>query len=265
MSADGVLIQIISLLLGLGTGLLQTVIGIGGGVFLVPVLPLVFSFYQSVSPRVVIGAALVLTAPVAIWNSLRYVRRGQMKWQRSLTLGLGAMIGAWFGGALTAQVSGLSLVRFFGAVVGVMGLQMFLHSPEKKISIKAPWDAFVGAAAGLISSMTGVSGGVLFTPYLSRLRELAPHQVVPTSVGAFALSLTSGAARYSLESAGVLGNASGAPGWLHFEVIPLFMLGAIAGSKIGTAQHHKVPAKPRAIVLGAILILLSVKTLWGTL
>ncbi len=113
------------LLVGCCIGVVSGMLGIGGGVLVIPALVLVFGFAQ---PRAVGTSLAMLLPPIGVFAVLRYWRAGSVDWSAALTLAAGFSLGA-FGGALLATrwvISERALRLFFvGFLLYIAGNMLF--------------------------------------------------------------------------------------------------------------------------------------------
>jgi uncharacterized membrane protein YfcA len=164
--------QLLTLLVaGAAAGTTAGLLGIGGGVIIVPVLALVFS-NEGVDPQILIKVAvgtslatIMVTAVSSIWA---HHRHGAVRWKlfRTMTPGVvaGSLIGAW----LADQIPALWLtVSFIVFLMGV-SLQMALGPLGAGRSLPGPWALRgVSTMVGTVSALMGIGGGALHVPYLS--------------------------------------------------------------------------------------------------
>lgn len=110
------------LAVGLATGALSAVLGVGGGIVLVPALALGFDFSQHAAE----GTSLAVIVPTALLGAFRHTRRGYTHWRTGLTLG-GAGVAGGVGGAMLAlALDGPILQRLFAGFLVAMGLHLLL-------------------------------------------------------------------------------------------------------------------------------------------
>lgn len=112
-------------LIGLVAGFLAGIVGIGGGILIVPALVYLFHYSQHKAQGTSLGALL---APIGVFAFLAYYRRGNVDVKAALLIALGFMVGGYFGGIWAQHVSDLALRRIFGVVLLVLGLDMVLSS-----------------------------------------------------------------------------------------------------------------------------------------
>jgi len=109
------------IILGLIAGVLSGLIGIGGGIIIIPALVYIFSFTQHQAQ----GTTLALMIPpIGLLAALQYYRAGQVDLKVAALICLGFFFGGWFGGKLAVDIADVTLKRFFGGVLLLMALKM---------------------------------------------------------------------------------------------------------------------------------------------
>ena len=107
--------------IGIVAGVLGGIFGVGGGVLIVPALVLLLHMSQHTATGTSIGALL---PPVGLLGAWAYYRRGEINLGYSMWLGLGLMIGVWFGAYIAGQVSDAALRRAFAVFLIITAIQM---------------------------------------------------------------------------------------------------------------------------------------------
>lgn len=113
------------LLLGVGlvTGVLSALLGVGGGLVLVPALVLGFDFSQHAAE----GTSLAVIVPTALLGAARHTRRGYTHWRTGVTVGTGGVAGGIGGAVLALSLDGLLLQRLFAGFLILMSLYLLLR------------------------------------------------------------------------------------------------------------------------------------------
>lgn len=106
MTADLVIIAV-----GFVIGLLSGVIGVGGGIFLVPLMVLGFRFDQHLAQ----GTSLAAILPGSVSGAVTHGRRGNVLWRQAAWMGAGGVLGAVVGAFAALFIPKLLLARVFGA------------------------------------------------------------------------------------------------------------------------------------------------------
>jgi len=116
--------------IGAATGVLSSVLGVGGGLILVPALVLGFSFSQHAAE----GTSLAVIIPTALLGAARHTRRGYTHWRTGFTLGLGGIAGGVGGAVLALALEGLLLQRLFAGFLVVMALRLAVSGRADDVS-----------------------------------------------------------------------------------------------------------------------------------
>jgi len=112
--------------LGFGAGLIGSLLGVGGGFLIVPILVMCFAFPQKVAQ----GTSLAVIVPMALMGALRYQWNPAIRldWPLIIALSVTGIVGSNIGASLAAAVSADMLRKMFGALVIIVGLKMiFSH------------------------------------------------------------------------------------------------------------------------------------------
>ncbi|MES9941779.1 MAG: sulfite exporter TauE/SafE family protein [Candidatus Thiodiazotropha sp. 6PLUC1] len=188
---DLVALLVAGALAGTAAGLL----GIGGGVIIVPVLSLVFEA-KGVAPEIIIkvavGTSLATIAVTAISSIWAHHRRGAVRWSLVRTMTPGVVIGSLFGAWLADIIPGYWLTLGFIAFLTLVSLQMAIGPVSAGRDLPGPRALQgVSATVGCISALMGIGGGALHVPYLS-WRGVALKQAIATAAAiGFPLALAS--------------------------------------------------------------------------
>ncbi len=112
----------ITLVIGLVAGVMGGIFGVGGGVLIVPALVLLLHSSQHTAVGTSLGALL---PPVGVLGALEYYRRGQINIGHSLWIGLGLLLGAYFGAVFAGRLSDLALRRAFAVFLLLIAGRLF--------------------------------------------------------------------------------------------------------------------------------------------
>jgi uncharacterized membrane protein YfcA len=112
------------ILLGLVVGVLSGVVGIGGGILLIPALVYFFHMSQHKAQGTSLGALLAPIGALAFWQ---YYRAGNADIKAALLIGVGFLIGGYFGGFWAQQLPELALRRIFGTLLVLIGIWLLLE------------------------------------------------------------------------------------------------------------------------------------------
>jgi len=198
-------IKIILLILALGScaGFLAGLLGIGGGVILVPLFFWLFSLAHFPVDSLVhtaFGTSLAIIFPTALSSTLGHRKHGNVDWHMVAFLALGSMLGALLGSTLAALLPGTKLRICFGLMQIVVSLKLlFFHPhlpPERSDRPKSRSLLLIGVAGGFFSGFFGSGGGVIAVPLMLILLQLPIHLAVGNSSALIVVSSFTGTLGY---------------------------------------------------------------------
>lgn len=116
---------------GLAAGVTSAVLGVGGGVLLVPLLVIGFGYGQHVAE----GTSLAVIIPTAITGAVTHHRRGYTHWRLGAQLGLAAAVGSALGASVALALSPVTLGRLYGVLQLVVGALMLRRPPGSETTV----------------------------------------------------------------------------------------------------------------------------------
>jgi uncharacterized protein len=109
------------LLLGLAAGVFSGLIGVGGGIIVVPVLVLAFGLSQHTAQGTTLAMLLPPIGVLAVWT---YYKEGYVDWRIAGLLCAGFVLGGWFGAKFAVGLSKAALQRVFGGALLLVSIKM---------------------------------------------------------------------------------------------------------------------------------------------
>jgi uncharacterized protein len=145
--------------LGLAIGTISGMVGVGGGIFLVPALHYLFKFSQHEAQGTSIA---VLVPPIGIFAALEYYRHGHVRLPVVAWLAAGFLVGALIGAVLANQIDENLLRRLFATFMLFIALQMLFSAKELHWRTVLPTAAATGVVALLawVDRRYGIGRGV---------------------------------------------------------------------------------------------------------
>jgi uncharacterized membrane protein YfcA len=171
---------------GAFSGFLAGLLGVGGGIVVVPVLFLIFDAFNvdpSIKMQVAVGTSLATIIPVSMVSARSHSKKGAIDTTLLRRLAPPVFVGVVIGTAVAGVVSGHVLTAVFATVALVVALNMGIGAGAFTIAEKLPGTAGVGALGlmiGSVSAMMGIGGGTLTVPTLS-LFGYPIHRAVGTA------------------------------------------------------------------------------------
>ena len=254
-------------LLGIGTGFLAGLLGIGGGMLMVPFITLILS-HQNVAPDLAVKMAIATSMATIIFTSISSVRahhkRGAVRWDMVKRLAPGIIIGSFIGSlGVFALLKGSYLAIFFGLFVGFSATQMFLDKKPKPTR-QMPGTAGQFAAGGFIgflSGLVGAGGGFISVPFMAWC-NVAMHNAVATSA---ALGFPIAAANvigYVISGLKVQNLPPASFGYIWLPGLVVIALCSVFTAPLGAKAAHALPVKRLKRIFASILYVLAAYMLW---
>jgi len=178
---------LILLAAGIGGGLSQGMLGVGGCFIMVPVTTFVFQdmgvpLDTAVKPS--FGTNLLVLIPGAFSSSLGHHWKGAVWWKAGIILGIFVAMGALLGSTITSQfISGHILKIIFGGVVLAAAIRMLTaHPPRVEEEPRDDWRLWGmwGFPVGVISGLIAIGGGSFIIPILTTALKFKMHRAVGT-------------------------------------------------------------------------------------
>lgn len=233
--------------LGFAAGILGSMIGLGGGFVIVPILTF-FGF----SPPAAASESLFAAFCNAVASTISYSRQKRIEYSLGIKLALLSIPGTVLGAYLTDAISPSLFKLLFGIVLISSSVYIYarrkFESKEYNLS-KQMMMLAVGASffAGIISSLFGIGGGTVFVPLMVIGIGLSMKLAAPTSQFILMFAAASGMIVHS-----ILGH----PDYLQAG---LLSVGAFAGGFLGSRLSLKVSERKLRIFVTIVLVITAIK------
>lgn len=243
---------------GIFAGILAGLLGVGGGIVIVPVLFFLFqSFGVSPESAMVIATATSLATiiPTSISSIRSHHKKGNVDFDLLKSWAVFILVGVLVGSWLVTRVDGTLLTMLFGIIATLSALNMLFRTGKSALFTELPNKAgqsAMGSSIGFFSSMVGIGGGTMSVPLLT-LYNYPAHKAVGTAA-AIGLIISLPGALTML----VLGNTPadapvGTIGLVNFVgficIVPLTVLFAPVGASLAAKLDAGKLKKVFAVVL----------------
>ena len=264
--------QIIALTLGFGAfaGFLAGLLGIGGGVILVPLFLWLFplaGFHENLIVHTAFGTSLAIIIPTAFSSMLGHRKRGNVDWHMVGWMALGGVVGAVVGSTLAAFLPGQQLKFVFGLLQFVIALKLvFFHPhipPERDDKPPQYQLALVGLTGGLFSSFFGIGGGVVTVPLMMIALQLPIHLAVGNSSALIVVSSFIGTLGYVWHGLQIPETAPLSLGYVNVLVATVVAPVTMSFARLGVKLATKVSQKHLVKVFALLLIFIGTRILFS--
>jgi uncharacterized membrane protein YfcA len=262
MSDLGWLLVAELLALGAITGFMAGLLGVGGGMMMVPFMTWILSS-RGVDPGLSVKMAIATSMATILFTSLSSVRahhaRAAVRWDLLLTLAPGLVIGGLLSGAgLFAVLKGQGLALFFALFIGYSATQM-LRDRKPLPSRQLPgWlgRTTVGAGIGLLSGLVGAGGAFLSVPFLVRCNVPIRVAVGTSAALGFPIALAN-TAGYVVAGWSMPEVLPGAFGYLYLPALLVAATASMALAPVGASVAHRTDVAKLKRLFALLLFVLA--------
>ena len=244
--------------IGIAAGVTAGLLGVGGGIIMVPAVLFVLlssGISESVAVHMSVGTSLSVIAVTGLSSAYGHWQRGSVNRSILFLLIPGLLVGAVLGGVVADAVSGTYLRRAFGIFVIVVGLKMLINTGLSFRRLK-PSGWIVGGSGtviGGVSAFFGVGGGILSVPWLQYI-GIEMREAIGTSAACGVPIALAGALTFIVMGRGLDTGTSYSLGYVFWPASLMLGVFTIPFARIGVGIAHRVPQKSLKKVFGLLLL-----------
>ncbi len=249
-----ILYLVVSIIIGLATGLLSGVFGVGGRILSTPAIRLILD----VPPLIAIGTTLPVVIPTVATGGMVYWRRGLVEKKAVIPTGLSGFAGMIIGSLSTSFISGSYLLILTAVVILLVGLRFIycqfrgvglferLESDEECQTGRAqrhPLASFIliGLVAGLLAGLLGISGGIIIVPAYVFIMNMPVKKAFGTSLVVMIMLATPGSIIHLFL------------GHVDIGLALLLIIGVVPGAYLGARLAYMAKSRYLSIGFGIFL------------
>ncbi|MFA7239770.1 MAG: sulfite exporter TauE/SafE family protein [Sulfuricellaceae bacterium] len=250
---------------GLFAGILAGLLGVGGGLVIVPVLALIFAAQQFPATHIMhlaLGTSLASILFTSVSSLRAHHALGAVDWRVVRGISPGIIFGTLLGSLVAAQLSALFLKVFFIVFIYYVAVQMLLDIKPKP-SRQLPGAVGLFAAGGVIggvSSLVGIGGGTLTVPFMTWC-NLKLHHAIGTSAAIGFPIAAAGALGFVLNGTLAQGLPQYSWGYVHLPALAGLVLGSVTTAPFGAKLAHRLPVALLKKIFAALLLVLGTRML----
>jgi uncharacterized protein len=253
--------------LGLCTGFLAGLLGIGGGMLMVPFITIILSG-RGVTPDLAVKMAIATSMATIIFTSISSVRahhkRGSVRWDIVKRLAPGIVLGSALASmGVFALLKGTWLALFFAAFVSFSATQMLLDKKPKPTRTLPGTAGQLGAGGviGFLSGLVGAGGGFVSVPFMTWCNVVIHNAVATSAALGFPIALAN-ALGYVVAGQGVTGLPTGSVGYIFVPALVVIATASVVMAPVGVRAAHALPVKTLKRVFASILYVLAAYMLY---
>ncbi len=250
---------------GAVAGLLAGLLGIGGGLVIVPMLVFCFSL-QHVDPAVTMHLALGTSMASIIFTSVSsfraHHRRGAVEWPLVRRIVLGIFVGTFLGSCVAARLSTGFLKGFFVVFLYYVATQMLLNKkPKPSRQLPGNLATFaVGNVIGAFSSLVGIGGGTLSVPFMTWC-NVPVHRAIGTSAAIGFPIAIAGTVGYIVNGWHAASLPAYSVGYVYLPALVGLVATSVLTAPFGVRLAHSLPVDKLKRVFAVLLYVVGTRML----
>ena len=255
------------LLLGAIAGSLAGLLGVGGGLVIVPVLAALFlsaDIPSAIIMHLALGTSLATIAITSVSSAWAHHRYGAVLWPVFLRLSPGIVIGAWLGAAAADQLPSAVLQKMFGVFELLVAVQMGFS--VQAVAHRALPGKFITGIAGMVigsvSAIVGIGGGTLTVPFLHWCNVNMRKAVATSAACGFPIAVA-GALGYIVAGWNNTALPDGASGYVYWPAFAAISVASLLFAPLGAKLAHTIPVALLKRIFAVVLLGLGIKMLIG--
>lgn len=256
------------LVLGAFTGFFAGMLGIGGGLVMVPALTLMFAAQSQFPSGEILHMALGTSMASIIFTAVASLRthhsHGAVMWNIFKVITPGILLGTAIGTLFAASVPARPLAIFFTFFVCLVAVQMALNlKPKAARDLPGTMGvAAVGFGIGALSSVVAIGGGALTVPFLTWCNVRVQHAIGTSAAVGLPIAV-GGTLGYVFNGWHQPGLPQGSLGFVYLPALVILVAASMVTAPYGASLAHRLPVATLKRIFAAILILLAAKMVWS--
>lgn len=263
------MVHILTTYLGVGViaGVLAGLFGIGGGLVIVPMLVIAFT-WQGVSQEHMMHLALGTSMASIIFTSvssfLAHNRRGAVQWEIVRRIVPGILLGTFLGTCIAAGLSTNFLKVFFVLFLYYVASQMIIDKkPKPSRQLLGRLAMFgVGNSIGVVSSLVGIGGGTLSVPFMMWCNVPIHHAIGTSAAIGFPIAVA-GTVGYIVNGLQAGGLPEYSLGYAYMPAFAGIVCASVLTAPLGVRLAHKLPVARLKRMFAVLLLLVGTRMLVG--
>jgi uncharacterized protein len=262
------MVTILATYLGVGVvaGILAGLLGIGGGLVIVPMLVFCFTL-QGVSHETImhlaLGTSMASIIFTAVSSFLAHHRRGAVHWDIVKRITVGILTGTFLGSCIAARMSTDYLKGFFVIFLYYVASQMLTSKkPEPSRGLPGLLGMFgAGNAIGIVSSLVGIGGGTLSVPFMVWCNIPVHHAIGTSAAIGFPIAIA-GTVGYVVNGLEVSGLPELSIGYVYLPALVGIVAASVLTAPLGVRLAHSLPVDRLKRVFAVLLLVVGTRMLY---
>ena len=254
------------LILGSCTGFLAGLLGVGGGMLMVPFMTLLLSA-KGMPTAYVVKMAIATSLATICFTSIASVRahhqRGAVLWPVARLLAPGIVVGSLLGAQIAKALPAQALAILFAVFVSFSALQMLIDR-KPRASRQLPGTGGMlaaGGMVGLLASLVGAGGAFVSVPFMTWC-NVKIHNAVATSAALGFPVAVAGTLGYVIAGWSLQGMPAGTLGFLYLPALITVSIASVVTAPVGARTAHRMDMRQLKRVFACLLFGLAGYMIW---
>jgi uncharacterized membrane protein YfcA len=253
---------------GIIAGILAGLLGVGGGVIIVPALIMVYSSLSVNNPYLVqtaIATSLFTIIFTAVSSTYRQSKHQNVMWSQALIIGIAGSLSVFLFSKIALSLPGNTLKKIFSVVMILMAIKMLTEKrkmneeTDNSSNYHVLFSPIIGILGGVVAAFTGLGGGLFIVPMMHYIQKIPIKKCIGTSSAAIIITSISGVISYLINkpadtvhlkySIGMVDTLASIP--IILASIPFAQFGVY----LNKITNHKLLTK----IFGVLLVIMAVK------
>lgn len=249
-------------LAGALAGLIAGLLGVGGGIVLVPAYFYIFSALGYDGPlimQVCLATSLATIVVTSLRSVISHNRRGAVDWSILKSWAPYIASGALLGVLIASGLRTVTLMFIFGFLGLGIGMYLMFGKSDWKLADTMPTGfarAVTGTLIGFLSVLMGIGGGSLGVPLMT-LHAIPIHRAVATSAGFGAIIAIPSVLGFLVTGLGAEGRPPYTVGLVNIPAFAIVVALTLITAPLGASLAHALPPKPLRRVFAVFIILMA--------
>jgi uncharacterized membrane protein YfcA len=244
-------------LIGTCTGFLAGLLGIGGGMVMVPFVTMILTrqgYPAEYTVKMAVATSLATIAFTSVSSVRAHNARGAVLWPVVKVLAPGILVGSLLGAQVAHALPGKLLGIFFAAFVAFSATQMLLNrKPRPSRTMPGPAATFgVGTAIGALSALVGAGGAFMSVPFMLWC-NIRIHDAVGTSAALGFPIAVAGTLGYIWAGHGLPQMPPGSIGYLYLPGLVIISAASMLMAPLGARTAHRMDITPLRKLFALVL------------
>jgi uncharacterized membrane protein YfcA len=249
-------------LLGVVTGFIAGLLGIGGAMVMVPFVTVVLA-HRGFPPEYTVKMAVATSLATICFTSLSSMRahhvRGAVRWPIVALLAPGIIVGSILGAQLGAALPAKSLGVLFGFFIAFSATQMFVdRKPKPTRTLPGPAGMFgAGTLIGVVSAIVGAGGAFISVPFMTWC-NVKIHDAVGTSAALGFPIAVAGTVGYAWAARDLPPMPEGSLGYIYVPALLAISAASVILAPVGARTAHRMDIRPLRRIFAGVLYALAI-------